>query len=307
MKRSVLTLMVSVVFSHSSLARVWTNTSGASFEGDFLRKEGETAIIIRSSDRKEIPVPINILSEKDQEFISAIKSDPNGKPKTMLERLSEELGDKVNAWYPFESKATIAHDSSRNRTKNNSVQVEWSEQGIIGGCATFNGRASRLPIGSPATFRSSSFTISVWVRTAAQGPQTVFSWGANHKGVAIYTERSTVTCVYRWEKGAKGVEEMRASKVTVNDFKWHHLCLTVSHDQLMTLWFDGVQVAQSKHFEVGKENPTSYATIGDKSDRHVLSDSDLTPFSGSIDEVMIFKGALHEDEVTQLFKVAKSQ
>ncbi|QCR22822.1 LamG-like jellyroll fold domain-containing protein [Pontibacter sp. SGAir0037] len=171
-------------------------------------------------------------------------------------------------------------------------------EGLFDGAQQFNGKGNSITINEIQNFEwgpNSNFTIEFWVKTTGTSSeeQVIIGRSASDSQfrwwVGIDAAGNTVFEMY----DAMGIGfRMLERDVKINDGRWHHVAVVRDGINLMNkLYIDGYKVEESKFTYKGNFESNSPVSIGSMSllNRYF--------FSGTLDEVMVYKRALGENEM----------
>lgn len=169
--------------------------------------------------------------------------------------------------------------------------------GKISQCATFNGTNSYVSIANPASFRSSTFTVTAWIKTSSTARQEVFqSWdqqGGQYNGFEIAVDTNSV--VLTWGRGGSFASFTTAG-IGMCDGQWHHLAVT----------FDGSKNRIYKDGALVQTNTTA-APVWSSNTKVRIGINEYVPatfaypFNGNIDEVAYWPTAKQDFDITVLY------
>ncbi|WP_309382144.1 hypothetical protein [Cerasicoccus frondis] len=114
-------------------ARTWTNQDGRTFEGEFVRINGENVTILRYADNREFTISTTILSEADQEFLrEKTAPKPSVNPFADFkdfetERTEQSADPATDAQLSDDPQERLARiqEALRSLTDNNSEDAEY--------------------------------------------------------------------------------------------------------------------------------------------------------------------------------------
>jgi len=197
------------------------------------------------------------------------------------------------AWWRFEDEGDIVDQSTYGNNGTNYGST-FTPEGKIGGARIFDGVDDYITIdNSPSVDFSTDLTVAAWVKTNnAEKLQGIVA-----KLTDDYFKQYVLSIVgnrlrFDYEEG--GGNYALSGGVILND-TWHHVGFTIDNLLNVKLYIDGVEVAS----DVAPE-----ATIS-KQESIVIGKwpnyYNRNYFNGSIDEVMIYKRALAQEEVQELY------
>ncbi|MDQ7778636.1 MAG: C10 family peptidase [Planctomycetota bacterium] len=199
-------------------------------------------------------------------------------------------------WPLNENAGGIATDVVSGRV-GTLVGAAWLAPGSPGGgsCLQFDGGDCVTTNYGPAWSTANSFTAWAWVRTVGAAPQTVFGFSTAGSG-AMWLR---ITAVGRPEfviRDDAGTEIVALAATAVNDGAWHHVaCRRRTDAHMIDIFIDGqlpcVSVADTTAVPINA-GPQKTLVIG-----AVNSVGPVEPFTGDIDAVRIYPGALTDQQI----------
>ncbi len=248
-------------------------------------------------------------------------SPPGGLPAEDIDGEARIMGlyvdmgaDEVNVptsdahqWGLDERSGTTAYDSVDDDDGTYSAGTPSWVDGLIGGAVDFNDTSNYFSVSSLDNEYSNSdtFTVAGWFKTSeTSGLQTIVGqwsqmWeaGQEYFGWQVLVENNKV--IARFGYGLQTPDITGTTPVT-NDNKWHHFAM-VRNGTSTVLYVDGEPedsdtvsfYVYNTKFRIGDG---SYVTSGGPALKG-------GPFEGTIDEVMIFDGALSAGEIEDLYDI----
>ena len=199
-------------------------------------------------------------------------------------------------WYTFDDASDLGRDSGsagKNLSVSNAAGVVWSDGGVTGGCASFNGTGclkSETAVGLPGG--NSAFTIALWIKPTTSSFALV-TWGRetgpNWNGF-VSSGNNKLKHVF-WEGENDYVSTPISGSFT--DGTWRHVAVTYNPATgTRTFYVDGAvlssQVLVSTR-AVSLDKPF-YLGIGKYSNN----------FKGKMDDVMVFDTELSQADIARL-------
>lgn len=191
---------------------------------------------------------------------------------------------------------TVDSTGTNNGTANN---LGSYVAGKIGQCATFNGTNSYIAIANPANFRSSTFTVSAWIKTSSTARQEVFqSWdqqSSQYNGFEIAVNNNSV--VLTWGNGGS-FANISTAGIGMCDGQWHHLAVV----------YDGIKVKIYKDGSLVQSNTTTGPVWSSNTKVRIgineyIPATFAYPFNGNIDEVGYWPVAKEDFDIATLYNL----
>jgi hypothetical protein len=207
------------------------------------------------------------------------------------------LRDRVFAWWKLDNQqGDMTGDSAvANCTGTlHGNPVWWPDSGKVDGCIELNGSGDYINFGTGASLDGSvNFTVAAWVRTSASLDQTVIQQrDARYDGEYWLRVRSDGKVNFAIYNSAYQFNFNSTS--AVNDGQWHHIA--VSRKGLNGyIFIDGQLNAQITGASVQDLNSEIGVILG----ADTLGNTKY--FSGSIDDVRIFKTSLTSNSVYGIY------
>jgi hypothetical protein len=215
-----------------------------------------------------------------------------------------QLGDSLVAYYTFNEGTgnTLYDHSTFGNNGTIAAGAVWTD-GVQGKALRFNGISDYVQVPDPANkslnFGRGNFTVSAWVLTTAEsggdaGRQDILSKGDP------YNSGFTLSAMHDRFASFVGLTSRTGYSDTsaiINDGVWHYV-VTKRESGLVRLFVDGVQKHQyacSDSLDAG-----SALFIG----RHGLKSESY--FTGSIDEIKLFKKALSNADIVHEYQAMRA-
>ncbi len=217
-------------------------------------------------------------------------------------------GAGLTAFYPLNGSIDDAGPSKLVSTPVGTVTFESADRNAtVGKTAQFNGSGGfMVPDNDAMNFGTGDYSISCWVKTTTKSSGMVWqesgakAGGDNQTWLRIMGSATNLTSFSTEDaSGGTTINLTLAANGTVaatNDDIWHHIVCT-RQGTLTTIYIDGVKIKEmttttavkttsnNENFKVGmQENASGY----------------LNKYIGLIDDVIIYKKALTQAEVTVL-------
>lgn len=200
----------------------------------------------------------------------------------------------------------IVGDTTPNAVYGEALAYNGASEGVIGkkGYAlSLNGSNYYVQPGYEAlTFGSSDFTIEMWIRSTDtpayllhKGSTTAnASTGASGNWVGIEIKNGLIKFAIDDDKTKTGIDVEDASKVL--DGEWHQLVLVRdTYTKRLLAYVDG---------ELAGETPDATGTINCTDEALVIGNANNSfnnPFTGDVDELAIYRGAMSAAKVREHF------
>jgi len=207
------------------------------------------------------------------------------------------FGGAAKAVYKFEDNV---NDVTGN-FNGSATSITYNSSGKYNKSAVFNGTNSRITNTSSSistTFSSTSITISAWFKfsaTLASGRtyMVVLQGGGYQEYVGVYLESNKVGVIV-----GNFTQDYRLGSVDVNDGNWHHIVLTRSSTSFSDLkgYLDGSPMSESATGNAGGGTLT-FNTISMGYNSSISSNY----FNGELDQVRIYRGAITDVQVAELY------
>lgn len=214
-------------------------------------------------------------------------------------------GTDLVGFFPFNKSYTEAGPSNVTVTQNGTVGFANADRkGITGNAGYFNGAAWLTTPSAGFNLADNNFSISVWMKTG--GTARMMIWqesgkngsGDNQSWLRMNDNTTTQWLRFNTENPGSAIISM-ATEGKVNDDAWHHI-VCVRDGLLTKVYIDGVKV---------KEMNTSAVKIVTGAGQlfKIGAQEGLTSMSnyytGMIDDLLIYKHAFTDAEVTALFNL----
>jgi hypothetical protein len=206
------------------------------------------------------------------------------------------------AYYSFDDTADIGADSSKMANSSADVSgATWNSNGRVNGCAAFDGSSSlelkqRV---SPKLHRAACVTISMWYKN--DYGNTGYLYSSPIDGLNSGTDLIVTPNDIRIAGRSCRSDSYQSVTFPYSDSgQWHHLVAQWNFsDNALKLWIDNI--AQTGTGSVSFSNPYYQRGTPQVQDRIGCKFNETVCFSGSIDEVHIFRRTLSESERSRLF------
>ena len=173
------------------------------------------------------------------------------------------------------------------------VFQQWGMECMANNYLTFDGSTGYVTVPDDAVlnFGAGNFSIGGWFKTSSSDLQWIYYKKSGARGVEIYitvagilTLRAIDTTVYAC-----------TSNISVNDNEWHHFFFSVTRDTGAILYCDGINsTASSGVFPSLKTFDASIDLL--------ICKNDVYYFSGSLDDIRIYKGiALSQAQINTIY------
>ena len=207
------------------------------------------------------------------------------------------FGGPAKAVYKFEDNV---NDVTGN-FNGSATSITYNSSGKYNKSAVFNGTNSRITNTSSSistTFSSTSITISAWFKfsaTLASGRtyMVVLQGGGYQEYVGLYLESNKCGVIV-----GNFTQDYRLGSDDVNDGNWHHLVLTREGQSFSGLkaYLDGSPMSESATGNAGGGTLT-FNTISLGYNSSISSNY----FNGELDQVRIYRGAITDTQVAELY------
>ena len=220
----------------------------------------------------------------------------------------EEINADAPAGYWRLGEATGTTAADETATHNNGTYQNGVILGVPGGLATspntaarFDAVNDRVSMGDPANgsldFGTSDFSVEAWVKTTANGDETVVSKQPTSTGpywhVTISDDPGQVGQV-RATISAGTVVRVVYGPTRVDDGQWHQIVVVFARATGITIYVDG----NSSRFTSG----ATTATVSNTGPFQIGTRVDYAYFNGDIDELSVFGRALSAQQVQAHFE-----
>ena len=213
------------------------------------------------------------------------------------ETIQKSLGTTQIDYADFEPATEPATESTLTATWSNPESLT-REPGKIGSAVTLEPGRFLISNALGKLDADRPFSISLWVRVPTLGSMAILSRmdeAMNFRGydMLLVNGKIEVHLVDQWPSNAIKI----SSHQTITPNQWHHITLTYDGSKKAagaSLFIDG----KATKFDVPNNNLTGSLTT-DKPFHLGLREKSL-PFTGSIDELRIFEGALTPSDVQRL-------
>ncbi len=143
-----------------------------------------------------------------------------------------------------------------------------------------------------------NFTYSAWVYkdslTQSAYPEPVISLGESNLAFFGGTSKGKIVCDFT---NISGKRDYASSNVPLNDSEWHHV-VCLKNDSGMFQYVDGVL---QNDFELDMLGTTYTAKSNRRAIGNLAGAGEYHPMNASVDEIMIFDGALSHQEIIDIY------
>jgi len=225
--------------------------------------------------------------------------NPNGMATAMADVKVLPTRELLIHWSLDEDSGTVATDSSGNAAdgdwQGTTGTPGWMPAGgLVGGSVNFSGANADSFIVSTDLVSATPFTISLWMKTTSAENDGLGYLGNGDTGSSYNVVRMQGNVA---RVNARNTAEIQGAGTTaVNDDTWHHVVGVYRADDERMLYVDGALEASNTTLV----NPMDLNRfgIGALTRNTPYNPADL--YSGSLDDVSLWRGALNADEVTAL-------
>jgi len=182
---------------------------------------------------------------------------------------------------------TNSKDSFRS-FNGTDVNVYYDSNGIIDGCAYYNGIDSKTVLGNHSEFKFESGTIACWIKTTGAG--------SSYRGIFVKNNAyglyllDGILVTYDWQNG-----RYQGTGVNLEDGVWHHVALVFEASSSNNLiYIDGIMVAR---VYCGYTNQSLNLVLG-------LGEynESVQYFKGYIDGAIVSSAQLTRVEITKIYQ-----
>jgi len=213
--------------------------------------------------------------------------------------------DIAAVWLFDKDEKGVVSDLSKNNNKGEIIgNVKWVANGKFGGALSFEGNTSWISVPDHPSLqfkKGQDFTLALYIKTELGAGNPPMLLAKNYQPTetrpwyALYYANQAKTLdghVSIFLRDSGGASFNIASSSFINDNKWHHV-LGMRKGGTIYLYVDGVAEAKMEgaDFDVGTN--TAPLHINGHLDRWII---------GVFDEVVIFRRALSDTEITGLTK-----
>lgn len=201
--------------------------------------------------------------------------------------------------FKLEGNRMVAKDMSG---KGNHCKVfAQQETGISGEALGFNGKSNYVFVANSLELNNEEFTWALWIkRNELVNNKNNISLISNGPGLntdGTYGLQITKgSNPNKLQFGIQGTNESTTSNGSLFDESWHHVAITKERSDLTSIYIDG---NLDSHKMIPKGTKYGGTMIGGGHGDYIDA------FSGTLDEVMIFKRALSRKEIQELYNLAK--
>lgn len=216
-------------------------------------------------------------------------------------------GSGLTAFYPLDGSINDAGPSKLTSTAVGTVSFDADRNGTTGRTGVFNSTGGFIvPDNDAMNFGTGDYSVSVWIKTSSGSRGMVWQEsgakgsGDNQTWVRLLGSAANLTSFSTEDAtGGSTINLTTAANGTVattNDGVWHHL-VTVRQGTLTTMYIDGVKIKDMTS-TTGVKNTSNNSPF--KVGMQEGTGGYSNQFNGLIDELIIYKKALTQAEVTAL-------
>jgi len=215
---------------------------------------------------------------------------------------SAPTGNGLYFSYPFSGNANDASSAGNNGTVVSSAPLTADRYGAANSAYSFNGSSQYIyantQIASPGP---SNFSISAWFKTSTGGGLIV-GYGSSKTTLSSNYDRN----IYMTAGGQlyyglyTGVNNTLNTTTSYADGNWHHVVATTSSTDGSYLYVDGAVVAGDPTM-TSAQSFAGYWRIGNDKINGWPNATTNTFFTGSIDDVAVYKSAIDATTVYTLY------
>ena len=220
------------------------------------------------------------------------------------------LTDNLFAYWKLDESSGNAADATGNgRTLTNNGTVTYAA-GKINNGAVFSNSASKYLENSAVDFKPGTnvFSIAGWFKATSDNDRIMSivpsSFGTRQFIDIDIDTGNHIAVEIAWVSGGNQGHSAVSGAVTLYDGNFHHFVAVIDHNASkarITLYLDGVQVAQATHASLDYNLANSMRMIVGAT-KNWSSGAVEGPLNGTVDEVGYWIGkALTSTEVTQLY------
>jgi hypothetical protein len=192
-------------------------------------------------------------------------------------------------WKMDENTESSIYDKMEGNHSGAITGASWST-GKSGSALTFDGVGNGVSFGDIMDMGTNDRSIVLWFKTTDAGNQKILvskGYSCTSNQFAIYLYGGNLIGLL----DINNVDYIVSSNQAVNDGQWHHAALTISRNDKMSLYLDGVFKSSVDIGAVASVNAQNNYNL-------YLGRSHVGQyFAGSIDEVKILSSALTDQEV----------
>lgn len=200
-------------------------------------------------------------------------------------------------WYTFDDASDLGKDSGsagKNLSVSNEAGVVWSDDGVTGGCASFNGTGclkSETAVGLPGG--NSAFTIALWIKPT-NSDYALVTWGLETalKWNGFVSSGNNKLKHAFWE-GADNDFVSDAISGSFTDGTWRHVAVTYNPATCTRTFYVNGEVLSTQVRVLTRAvtlDKPFYLGIGKYSNN----------FKGKMDDVMVFDTVLSQADIARL-------
>jgi hypothetical protein len=218
------------------------------------------------------------------------------------------MPDGLVLHYTFDAAEEGGKVTDASGAGNNGVVhgATFAGEGKVGGAMSFSGDHQAVIVKNAKSLQLQDFTIVAWIKRGDKrhitmagpgGYAVIFGFGEGGYALSIVAAAHlTLTKI--------GISNV-STKIAIHDDAWHHVAVTKSGTKVV-FYIDGVAYPADDYNPADPDNPDDHG-FEFKTDAAVgaRGDDQSNGFIGLIDEVMVFKRALTEDEVKGIYDSQK--
>jgi len=216
-------------------------------------------------------------------------------------------GSSLTAFYPLNGNINDAGPSKLTSTAVGTLSFDADRNSVAGRTGVFNSTGGFIvPDNDAMNFGTGDYSVSVWIKTSLTASGMVWQEsggkgsGDNQTWVRILGSATNLTS-FSTEDAAGGstinlTTAANGTAAKTNDGVWHHI-VTTRQGLITTIYIDGVKVTE-RSSTVGVKATSNEGTFKVGMQENVSGY--LNRFNGMIDDLIIYKKALTQAEVTAL-------
>lgn len=216
-------------------------------------------------------------------------------------------GGSLTAFYPLDGNINDAGPSKLVSTLIGTVNFDNDRNNSENRTGLFNGTGGFIvPDNDAMNFGTEDYSVSVWIKTSLTSSGMVWQEsggkgsGDNQTWVRILGSATNLTSFSTEDAAGSSTINLTAAAngavATTNNGVWHHIVAT-RQGLVTTLYIDGVKIAE-RSSTVGVKNTSNQGAF--KIGMQETASGYSNRFNGLIDDLIIYKKALTQAEVTVL-------
>jgi len=260
----------STTIDNADTASNWTTS-----DNDLLTKSGETTIKQEGSGSLKLVATSSGVIIDNMEQLNQFRNDAN-----LVTYLTLDETSGSGAY--LQDSSTLNNDGTPTGTR--------SVVGVLGNARNFNGAGNHIRMSPINRSSGQELTISAWIK-----PYWVAGYGdiVSNRDSGNYNwflyQHTTDGSIQLYASGA----ENKSTYIPLNNV-WTHIVATVNSSGSYNLYANGTVVQQNASYVYNAYTSTELS-LGDYG-------ANGWPWSGNLDELMIFTRALSADEVVRLYQ-----